>query len=94
MPAPKGKRCRRCRIIRPVSEFSPHDRAADRLHSWCRSCRSAHAGASLKSYDAVLWRHAEAFALRLAEAGLITRFEVRQVADKMTKRSRYDDATS
>ena len=34
------KRCKRCNVVKPISEFSNSSRTKDKLRYWCRLCES------------------------------------------------------
>ena len=36
------KMCKRCKIVKPVSEFSKHSRAKDGFQYWCKCCKRYH----------------------------------------------------
>ena len=36
----KMRTCKRCNVVKPISEFSNSSRTKDRLRYWCRLCES------------------------------------------------------
>lgn len=41
LPFLQSKQCRKCGIVKPRADFSPHSQQSDRLHPRCKPCKAA-----------------------------------------------------